>query len=88
MTALTIGYTEAGKSKLLAGPEVHPNEQRDALAKYREEGLPKGIVRAEMWTKAAGCIKKAVAGEKPEGGADSGTTPAPDSPDTQPDLVD
>lgn len=49
MKFITLGFKEDGSTVLLAGAEIAPSEQRKAVDGYRRNGLPEGIVKAEIW---------------------------------------
>ncbi|MDB6172031.1 MAG: hypothetical protein JWL59_1342 [Chthoniobacteraceae bacterium] len=49
MKTATILFTDKGKPVLLFGPDTPFSQQRAAVQKFRNDGLPKGIVLAEIW---------------------------------------
>lgn len=59
-TAITIGYTEDGKTRLLAGPDTPADEQRESFAAAIEGKMPKDCVRVELWMSDRGRAKKAL----------------------------
>ncbi len=65
MIAATIITLADGTTELLHGPDVPPSEQRADVQNMRNRGLPKGVVRAEIWERK--CVKLAVppVGERP-----------------------
>ena len=52
---VTIATHTDGKTSLVHGPDVPFVEQRDTVHGFRENGLPEGVERVELWTRH--CVK-------------------------------
>lgn len=56
-TAITIGYTASGSTKLVSGPDVFIGDQIAAAGKMAAEGTPDGLVKVELWDRDKGLVR-------------------------------
>ena len=54
---ITISLGADGKGQMLHGPEVPAAVQRATVQRYRNEGVPEGVERVEIWARPIPPIK-------------------------------
>ena len=59
MQAITVSWDSKGKSTQVFGPEVEAKKQSQYIKKLKAEGLEKGVVLVEMWSRASGFVMAA-----------------------------